>query len=175
MTADDAEGVRPAGRGSLKAPKTLSPLRTRLLSPGLNTLDELTCEAIAVGCASDLLPLVGAAGFLDWRLCGEISRLIAENRFRGLEGEQILLASQGRIPPTRIFLFGWGATRSLGSCAPQRLEWMVEVLEAADVQSVAVMLPEPCRPLLSYVDASLWSPLGDSLHGVFDTDPLWAK
>ena len=174
MTSREAERAR-SGREDSRPPKTLPPLRTRLLQPGLDALDELPCEAIAVGCATDLLPLVGAAGFLDWRLCGEISRLFADNRFGGREGEQILLASQGRVPPSRIFLFGWGTTRSLLQSAPQRLEWMVEVLEAADVQSVAVILPEPSRPLLSYVDSSLWSPLGDTLYGVFDTDALWSK
>lgn len=175
MTSRPGEREHGTGGGDSRPSKTLPPLRTRLLTPGLEALDGLTCDAIAVGCATDLLPLVGAAGFLDWRLCGEISRLFAEGHFGGREGEQILLAAQGRVPPPRIFLFGWGQTHALAQCAPQRMAWMVEVLEAADVESVAVMLPEPCRPLLSYVDASLWSPLGDVLHGVFDTDALWAK
>lgn len=175
MTDHSDTRDRVAREGSTRPQKAPPTLRTRLLKPSLEALDSLTCEAVAVGISSDLRPLVGAAGFLDWRLCGELSRLLEKEHFAGREGEQVLLATQGRIAPVRVFLFGWGPSQGLPKCAPQRLEWMVEVLDAADVQSVAVALPEPCRPLLSYVDAALWSPLGERLDGVFDTDDLWVR
>lgn len=53
-------------------------------------------------------PLRGLAGWADWRLCGELTRLVKAGRFSGAAGEALLTVTGGRLPAGRIFLFGLG-------------------------------------------------------------------
>jgi hypothetical protein len=46
---------------------------------------------------SDLRPLRGVAGLADWRLCGQLSAFLKQERFRGDPGEKLLLATK-RLP-----------------------------------------------------------------------------
>lgn len=149
--------------------------KVRLLEPSLESLDALCCDSIAVGVTTDTRPLVGAAGYLDWRLCGRISRMLQAGVATGAAGEKVLLPTLGRLGATRIFLFGWGPERSVFDQAQQRLSWMVDVLDEADVRSVAVALPEPVDALLPLVDEHLARRLGKRLVGVFAGDPLRAS
>ncbi len=54
---------------------------------------------------SDVRPLRGAAGLVDWRLCGHLSRLLLQERLRGDPGERLL------IPTRRL---RWRAVLALG-------------------------------------------------------------
>ena len=58
---------------------------------------------------TDVRPLRGAAGLLDWRLCGKLSGLIQSGRLTGLDGEQLLLPSNGRLPWRLVMVMGLGA------------------------------------------------------------------
>lgn len=166
----------PASRGaSVRVSRRAPPIETPLLEPALDTLDGLEADALAIGVTTDLRPLVGAAGFVDWRLCGEISRLLQRGIFRGEAGEKALISSHGRLPVPRVFLFGFGPNAEVLACAEERMAWMVAALQDARVSRVAIALPEPVRPLLGRVDEHLLAALGETLVGVFDTDRLWAK
>jgi hypothetical protein len=68
----------------------------------------LDADAVIVGFHEDVRPLKGAAGALDWLLCGALSRLIIQNRVRGAVGEVALLTSQGKVPAAKIFMVGLG-------------------------------------------------------------------
>lgn len=65
-------------------------------------------ELLAVFIWQDVRPLRGAAGLLDWRLCGKLSGLIQSGRLTGAEGEQLLLPSGGRLPWRLIMVMGLG-------------------------------------------------------------------
>lgn len=77
------------------------------------SLDRLRHECLVLGFFSDERPPRGNGGFVDWRLNGLVSRLIAEGRIRGDFSERVLIDSQRRIPPEKIVLFGLGKRRDL--------------------------------------------------------------
>jgi len=77
------------------------------------SLDRLQHECLVLGFFSDERPPRGNGGFVDWRLNGLVSRLIAEGRIRGDFSERVLIGPQRRIPPQKIVLFGLGRRRDL--------------------------------------------------------------
>ena len=81
---------------------------------GLDTLDALEgLEALCVFIAENERPLVGAAGYVDWRMCGRLSRLLQENFFTGVAGDSLLVATGGAIGIPRVFALGMGRTGPL--------------------------------------------------------------
>ncbi|NPV04210.1 MAG: hypothetical protein HPY67_05695 [Syntrophaceae bacterium] len=77
------------------------------------SLDRLHHECLVLGFFSDERPPRGNGGFVDWRLNGLVSKLIAEGRIRGDFAERVLIGPQQRIPPQKIVLFGLGKRRDL--------------------------------------------------------------
>jgi hypothetical protein len=74
----------------------------------LAALDRLEAEAVALFCFSDVRPLAGAAGFLDWRLCGSLSHTLERLLFAGGRDEVMLIPCRGRLKVKRVFVFGLG-------------------------------------------------------------------
>ncbi len=64
-------------------------------------------DALVVPVWSDVRPLRGAAGLLDWRLCGRLSQMIRDGRLSGTAGEKLLLATS-RVPWQRVLAMGVG-------------------------------------------------------------------
>jgi len=54
-------------------------------------------------------PLRGAAGRLDWRLCGHLSEMLKRNAFDGAEGDLILVPTGASARAPRALLVGLGA------------------------------------------------------------------
>ncbi len=77
------------------------------------SLDRLPHECLVLGFFSDERPPKGNGGFVDWRLNGLVSRLIADGKICGAFSERVLLESQRRLPPQKIVLFGLGKRREL--------------------------------------------------------------
>jgi hypothetical protein len=75
--------------------------------------DSLSHECLVLGLFSDERPPRGNTGFIDWRLNGVVSRYLAEGKITGAFEEKILIASHGRIPSHRIFLFGLGILQEI--------------------------------------------------------------
>jgi hypothetical protein len=84
-------------------------------------LDALRPEALALFCFSDVRPLSGVAGFLDWRVCGAISRRLEAGIFGGERGESLLLPTRGRLGRQRVFLFGLGSQSQYDSSSLQHV------------------------------------------------------
>lgn len=80
----------------------------RFVAPDLRALDVLRCEAIALPFFEDERPLRGAAGLVDWRLCGRLSRLVVSGRVRGRRGERVLVPARPRLATEKLVLFGLG-------------------------------------------------------------------
>jgi leucyl aminopeptidase len=77
------------------------------------SLDRLPHECLVLGFFSDERPPKGNGGFVDWRLNGLVSRLIADGTISGGFSERVLIESQRRIPSQKIVLFGLGKRREM--------------------------------------------------------------
>lgn len=74
----------------------------------LQDVKKIEAEALVVGCFEDVRPLKGAAGELDWLLCGGLSRLIIAGRFTGALGDTVLTTPRGKIKVGKLFMVGRG-------------------------------------------------------------------
>lgn len=88
--------------------------RARLLEIEQSSLqpDRVDAPALVLGVFADERPLRGAAGLVDWRMSGYLSRLLLARRLSGDANETTLVAPQGRVRPGAVLLVGLGA-RSL--------------------------------------------------------------
>lgn len=110
---------------------------------GLGALDALPAlDALCVFVAETERPLVGAAGFVDWRLCGGLSRLLQRAFFTGEAGDSLLLATEGALHIPRVFAVGMGRG---GPLTRERLDALLgqaaEILRRAGMREVALELP----------------------------------
>lgn len=87
---------------------------SRLLEIEQSTLqpDRVDAATLVIGVFLDERPLRGAAGLVDWRMNGYLSRLLLARRLSGDANESTLVATQGRIRSGAVVLVGLGA-RSL--------------------------------------------------------------
>jgi hypothetical protein len=110
------------------------------LVPSLETLDGLTrFEALSVFVPDDERPLTGATGFLDWRLCGALSRALRTGFFAAAPGERLLLPTSGQLPFNKVFAFGLGKATQVTELALENLlEQAGQVLTRAQVPSAAL-------------------------------------
>jgi hypothetical protein len=141
-----------------------------LLEPSLAALDSLNADALVISLTTDERPLRGLAGYLDWRLCGEVSRFLISAQFTGALGEKVLSITGGRIPAQRLFYFGWGPKKDTEKNADTILPLILETLREAKVHSVAIHLPDPTRVLLPRAQNELGNPLGAKLLGFFESE-----
>jgi hypothetical protein len=109
----------------------------------LDALDPLPVDTLCLFVPEDERPLTGAAGYVDWRLCGQLSRLLVDGFFKGARGESLLLPSNGRIGPGRVVVLGLGPGGEALHEAVLRsaLSQAADVLNRARVDSVALELP----------------------------------
>ena len=110
---------------------------------GLEALDALQgIEALCLFVGEDERPLRGTAGFVDWRLCGRLSRVLQDGFFTGAQNDALLLPANGRFPLTRIFVIGLGHARTITPDSLGRaLGKAADTLQKAQVHSVALEVP----------------------------------
>lgn len=65
-------------------------------------------DVVAVPFFAGERPLRGEAGRLDWRLCGKLSALVAEERLSGEAGEAVLVATFGGLRARLLLVLGAG-------------------------------------------------------------------
>lgn len=110
--------------------------------PGFDSLDSLAdLEALCVFVGEDERPLRGIAGFLDWRMCGGLSRVLVSEFFKGAAGDCLLLPSNGRIAIPRIFVCGLGPTTAAKEGFGSLMTGAADRLTKAKIRSVALELP----------------------------------
>ncbi len=126
--------VVPTAAQALSGPK--------VLTTDLQTLDQLPSDSLALFCAQPFAPLRGVAGFVDWRVCGAVSRALLSGVFKGEFDEVLLLPARGRLFGKKLFVFGLGDIRELDS---QKLRAICQkaaiVLRQARVQQVVFAAP----------------------------------
>jgi leucyl aminopeptidase len=110
---------------------------------GFEGLDALAgVDALCLFVAEDDRPLPGTAGYVDWRLCGSLSRVLKAGFFTGVKDDWLLLPSDGRLPFPRVFAVGLGPRSALNKEAlGAALASAARVLAKAKVESVALEIP----------------------------------
>jgi hypothetical protein len=129
-------------------------VEVRFVAPDLRRIDEIRADALALPLFQDERPPRGTLGLIDWRLCGQVSRLLVRGLARGVPGEVVLMPTRSRLSFERLFLFGVGAPtqpdpRSYGDS----LEHMLRTLARARVRSVVLALPNRRAGAMSAADA----------------------
>jgi Cytosol aminopeptidase family, N-terminal domain len=119
-------------------------VKVSCVEPTLDAIDALEgIDAFCLLVASDERPLSGAAGYLDWRLLGALSRVLLQGFFKGDLGEKLLIPTQGQVPPVKAFALGVGPGASVDvGVLEEALDQAAQVLKKAGVGSVALALPE---------------------------------
>lgn len=110
---------------------------------GLESLDSLqSLDALCLFVSEEDRPLPATSGFVDWRLCGALSRVLKAGFFTGASGDCLLLPSEGRLPMPRIFVMGLGSRRALDTEGfGAALASAAEVLQRAKIESLALEVP----------------------------------
>lgn len=118
-------------------------MKPEVLEPGLPSLDALRgFDAFCLLVTEDERPLSGAAGYLDWRLCGALSRVLKNAFFSGTPDERLLMPSEGRVPVAKVFAVGLGKSRNVTLLGLEHaLIAAAVMLEKAGVGAVALALP----------------------------------
>nr|WP_225937627.1 M17 family peptidase N-terminal domain-containing protein [Myxococcus sp. RHSTA-1-4] len=107
---------------------------------GLDSLGGV--DALCLFVAEDDRPLPSSAGYVDWRLCGALSRVLKNGFFTGAKDDWLLLPSDGKLSVPRIFVVGLGSRKALNAGAlSEALANAGRVLSRAKVDAVALEIP----------------------------------
>jgi len=72
------------------------------------SVERVRADVVAVPLFSTERPLRGGAGRADWRLCGELSALLAAGRLTGAPGEAAVISSFGGLRTPLLMVLGAG-------------------------------------------------------------------
>src|SRR5204863_6154702 len=92
-------------------------MELRFVTLELRRLDEVASEVLACGVFADERPHHGAAGLVDWRLSGTVSRLVEQGFLTGKRGEVVMLPLRPKLPFDKALLFGLGARADFDDAA----------------------------------------------------------
>lgn len=84
-------------------------MKLRYAEPGLHELDKEHAVCLVLTGFSDERPLRGLAGRVDWRLNGQLSRLMRDSFIDGHFTEAVLTPMASRLPFDRLLFVGMGA------------------------------------------------------------------
>ena len=121
-------------------------MRANYLPMDLARWDQTTADAAAVFVFEDELPPRGPTGLCDWRLAGQISRLLLSGKLEGKVGERLLMPFAGRLPWQCLLLIGAGSVHGFSEDVFRTcLRDAMTALERLKAQRVVVGLPERAR------------------------------
>lgn len=75
--------------------------------------DELPGESVVALYFSDLKPLDGPTALLDWRLDGQLTRMLLDKDVTGRAGEHVMLQGNGKIKAKWVLFVGGGKWHGL--------------------------------------------------------------
>jgi hypothetical protein len=126
-------------------------------APDLGSVSELKTEALCLPFFRDERPMRGPAGLVDFRLCGRVSKLIADGKMQGDLGEAVLMPARPRLFAERLIWLGAGL---VGELDEARFRWLVNAalsrLAELRVRAAALSLPGRVRGRFSPADAIDW-------------------
>jgi hypothetical protein len=112
--------------------------KVRIASGDLEGLDALSVDSVALHLFQEKKQPRAVAGYVDWRMCGRIARLLLANRFHGAIDESLLMPALGRVGAVRLFLIGLGDPAKGRSGIEERLEQASSVLVDVGARKVAL-------------------------------------
>jgi hypothetical protein len=81
----------------------------RVASP----VDSLPGDSVVALYFADQRPLVGPAAVLDWRLDGQLTRLLLDGEVSGRAGEHVMLQNNGKLKADWALMIGGGKWHGL--------------------------------------------------------------
>ncbi|MFO0680775.1 MAG: M17 family peptidase N-terminal domain-containing protein [Sandaracinus sp.] len=138
-------------------------MELRFATPDTRRLDELRADALVLPFFAEERPMRGAAGLIDYRLRGQLSRLRIRGRLSGDPRERVLVPGKPLTSFDKIFLVGLGAEAAMTPASAElACRSIVAMLDACLARSVAMVLPgrstgrlEPEVALEALIRASL--------------------
>ena len=103
----------------------------------LRSLDALSADALALFINQSERPLQGLAGLCDWRLCGQLSRVLQAEFFTGKGGEALLMPAGHRLRVGRLLVFGLGES---GTATEAQAARAVDAAARAGARSLAMAI-----------------------------------
>ena len=104
--------------------------------------DETARDTLVLPVFKSDRPLRGAAGLVDWRLCGKLSRMLKGNRATAEAGETILMPPGRRLRFQRLLWFGLGEAKGYGDARfAHDLKWIADVVVKAGISDWTLQAP----------------------------------
>jgi hypothetical protein len=124
----------------------VEPLARTLLEGVVDPDDEggrrMRVDVGLVPCFEDERPLQGLAGYIDWRSCGMLSRLVRSGWCTGRQGESLLMPTRVGLPVERLVIMGLGSSQSITpTTAATAIGAIVDVAHRLRPRSVLVAMP----------------------------------
>ena len=117
-------------------------MELRFIAPDLKRLDQIATEVLALPLASDERPPRGAAGLVDWRLAGLLSRVMFTEYITGELGEVVLVPGRPKLGFEKILLFGIGRESAFDEGVFETVvNKMLTALEGLKARTAVVDLP----------------------------------
>jgi len=143
--------------------------------------DRLEVCAVGAFFFSDQRPLEGAAGLLDWRLGGMLTRQLQQGLLSGTLGEQAVFRSNGKIAADWVLFLGVGSLVGFDTLrqveALKRL-WQVHLRAGWDKVAVAIQQADArIDRLLQPLAEQTWdeTPTTARPTGLLSTDRSWIR
>ncbi len=107
-------------------------MKANIFSERLTKVED---KVIVAGFFSDVRPLKGLAGDIDWLFNGEISRLILDGKLNGQIGDSLLLCSN-RLKTRNVLLLGMGNREKFDSTAVKNTtKLLAQKLDGINIKS----------------------------------------
>ena len=87
-------------------------IRHLTLSLAADPIEQVEADVVVVTFFGDDRPLRGNASRVDWRLCGRLSHLLAEDRVSGKVGDAVLVPTLGGMRAPLVIALGLGPARA---------------------------------------------------------------
>lgn len=114
----------------------------RFVAPDLRDLDLATAELLACCVWSDIRPVRGIAGLIDFRFAGKLSRLSRERFLGGKRSEVLVVPGRPKLPFEKILFFGLGPRAEFSDLAyVDAVKHISRALEDLHVVRAVVELP----------------------------------
>ncbi len=114
----------------------------RFVAPDLRELDLASPELLACCIWSDVRPVRGTAGLLDFRLAGRLSHLSRDSFVGGAAGEVLIVPGRPRLPFEKVLVFGLGPRASFDDVGfAEAVKHISTALEGLHVARAVVELP----------------------------------
>jgi hypothetical protein len=117
-------------------------MELRFVTSELRKLDEVASEVLACGVFADERPHHGAAGLVDWRLAGAVSKLVGQGFVTGRAGEVVMLPLRPKLPFDKALLFGLGTRDAFDDAVFRDITThMLRTIEGLCARTAVVELP----------------------------------